>query len=81
MNAVQYLRTVVAILCIAAILAGTWNPTSAGLLCALLIPAAICFRFVSQNAGNRRRTRAPHPRLASLVSVLSTRAPPVASFA
>jgi len=81
MNAVQCLRTLVAILCIAAILAGAWNPTSVGLLCAILIPGAICFRFVSQNAGKRRRTRAAHPQLESLLSVLSSRAPPIASFA
>ena len=66
MNAVQYLRTFVAILCLAAILVGHWNPTSAGLLCAAPDTGRRLFwlRFVKTPA-TVAGPRAPHPRLVS----------------
>lgn len=78
---VQRLRIFVAILCVAVLLAAAWNSPSLGLLCAILTPTGAWIGFVLKKAAVRRRTRAGYPQLISLVSVLSTRAPPVASFA
>lgn len=69
-------RRFVAILCLAAILVVAWNPTSFGLLYAVLLPVGIWIGFVS-HWSDRLRMQAPRPRFLPPLARISPRAPPV----
>ena len=66
------LRSIVVILCLAAILAAAWNPAA---FVAVLVPIAIWIGFVSSRR-EVRRTANLRPQLLPFLSILPARAPP-----